>query len=192
MQRWGGAALAVIAATSLTACGRFGLDDGPSARTARYEPLPAAPTKPVTQGDLQPLPPVPGQQPVTQEGLPPPGAPGAPPPAAPVAVAAATPEPSADKAVSVGRTDLLGGWKIASGGDSCQLFMTLTTWSGGYRATTRGCNSAQLQRISAWDLQGKQVTLKGADGSVVATLYGAGGERFSGSTAERQSVSLAR
>lgn len=187
MDRKGVAALAVLASLPLAACGRLGFDDGP--RPARYAPLPAAPTKPVTQGELQPLPPVPGQEPVTQGGLPPPdmpAAPGAPPPA----VAAV--DTTAEKAVTVGRTDLLGGWKISSGGDSCQLFMTLTTWSGGYRATTRGCNSAQLQKISAWDLQGKQVTLKGADGAVVATLFGAGGERFNGSTSERQGVSLAR
>ena len=45
----------------------------------------------------------------------------------------------------VGRTDLLGGWTITSGGDSCQLFMTLTSWTGGYRASTRGCNSDRPQ-----------------------------------------------
>src|SRR5262249_24090747 len=40
---------------------------------------------------------------------------------------------------ALGRTDLLGGWTITATGDSCQLFMTLTSWTGGYRASTRGC-----------------------------------------------------
>lgn len=177
-----GAALALIAASLVAGCGRIGMGDfgGASAPPpARYEPLPAAPTKPVTQGDLQPLPPVPGQAPDA----------GAPPPPA---VADAAPPPAPDKAPAVGRTEVLGGWKIASGTDSCQLFMTLTTWSGGYRANTRGCTSPQLQRISAWDLNGKQISLKGPDGAAVATLYGAGPERFSGQTVDRQPVTLAR
>lgn len=181
MRAWSGVACAVLVPVLLAGCGRVGLGDmgGPPA-PARYEPLPAAPTKPVTQGDLQPLPPVPGQP---ADGAPPPGAP-------PGVAVAEAPPPSA--ATTVGRTDLLGGWKISSGADSCQLFMTLTTWSGGYRANTRGCTSPQLQKVSAWDLTGKQVTLKGADGSTVATLYGAGAERFSGQTYDRQPVALSR
>jgi hypothetical protein len=194
MMRFVGATLILLSAGTLGGCGRVGFGDmggfGSPQPQARYEPLPASPTKPVvTQGDLQPLPPVPGQeQPVAGEPVPPPGEAVA---AVPTP-AAATPEPSADKAVSVGRTDLLGGWKIASGGDNCQLFMTLTTWSGGYRATTRGCNTPHLQKISAWDLSGKQVSLKGADGGTIATLYGSGAERFNGQTTERQAVSLSR
>ena len=64
----------------------------------------------------------------------------------------------------IGRTDLLGGWTIASSGDSCQLFMTLTSWTGGYRASTRGCASEQLKSISAWNLNGSQVVLAGQGG----------------------------
>src|SRR5690606_38458293 len=45
---------------------------------------------------------------------------------------AATPPPAAtpENAVEIGRSDLLGGWIISSGADSCQLFMTLTSWTG--------------------------------------------------------------
>ncbi|MCB1489408.1 MAG: AprI/Inh family metalloprotease inhibitor [Bauldia sp.] len=95
-------------------------------------------------------------------------------------VAAATPVAPASSG-SVGRTDLLGGWTIASSGESCQLFMTLTSWTGGYRASTRGCSSATLKSISAWNLQGNQVILAGQGGTPIATLQSSGGSRFDGS-----------
>src|SRR5262249_18254847 len=69
-------------------------------------------------------------------------------------VAASAAPPQAASAGGLGRTDLLGGWTIASGGDSCQLFMTLTSWTGGYRASTRGCSNGTLKSISAWNLEG--------------------------------------
>jgi hypothetical protein len=82
----------------------------------------------------------------------------------------------------LGRTDLLGGWTITSGGDSCQLFMTLTSWTGGYRASTRGCNDGTLKSISAWNLEGGQVVLAGQGGSTLARLQSSGGNRFDGQT----------
>lgn len=182
--------LAILLAGTVAACGRVGLNSGPT--VPRYEPLPAAPTTPVTQGSLQPLPPPPNAGAVAQPvdpNAPPPAAtaPTAPPPA-PAKVAEATP----DKGQPVGRTDLLGGWRVTSGTDSCQLFMNLTSWAGGYRAISKGCGSPDLAKISAWDLQGRQVTLKGSDGSVVATLVNAGGERFTGTTAGKVPISLSR
>src|SRR6185295_8078551 len=80
----------------------------------------------------------------------------------------------------LGRTDLLGGWTISSGADSCQLFMTLTSWTGGYRATTRGCNSDFLKSISAWNLNGTQVVLAGMSGTAVAHLKSTALNRFDG------------
>lgn len=81
---------------------------------------------------------------------------------------------------AVGRTDLLGGWTITTAGDSCQLFMTLTSWTGGYRASTRGCATDVLKSISAWNLEGAQVVLAGQGGSPVARLASAGPNRFDG------------
>jgi hypothetical protein len=80
----------------------------------------------------------------------------------------------------IGRTDLLGGWTITSGSDSCQLFMTLTSWTGGYRASTRGCSSDVLKSISAWNLQSGQVILAGQGGTPVAHLASSGTNRFDG------------
>ncbi|NLH81288.1 MAG: AprI/Inh family metalloprotease inhibitor, partial [Phyllobacteriaceae bacterium] len=110
-------------------------------------------------------------------------------PAAPPAQVAAV-DPA--KAPTIGRTELLGGWRVASGPDNCQIFMNLTSWAGGYRAISKGCSSPDLQKISAWDLQGKTVTLKGSDGATVATLVGAGGERFTGRPSSSQSITLSR
>jgi hypothetical protein len=95
-------------------------------------------------------------------------------------VASADPAPAPGGAGGLGRTDLLGGWTIASGGDSCQLFMTLTSWTGGYRASTRGCSNGILKSISAWNLDGKQVILAGTGGAPVARLSSSGNNRFDG------------
>ena len=84
--------------------------------------------------------------------------------------------------VEVGRTDLLGGWTISAAGNSCQLFMTLTTWAGGYRASTRGCSSAPLQTISAWNMEGRQMQLLNDSGATVARLYPSSRTEFTGQT----------
>ncbi len=91
----------------------------------------------------------------------------------------------------LGRTDLLGGWTITSGTDSCQLFMTLTSWTGGYRASTRGCATDLLKSISAWNLQGSEVVLAGQGGTPVARLASSGNNRFDGQ-ANGQGVSFYR
>jgi predicted small lipoprotein YifL len=93
---------------------------------------------------------------------------------------------------ALGRTDLLGGWTITSSGDSCQLFMTLTSWTGGYRASTRGCSSETLKSISAWNLSGKQVVLAGTGGTPLATLVSSGGSRFDGQTGQGVPVTFYR
>jgi hypothetical protein len=136
---------------------------------------------------------------VTGESLPPPGA-IAPAPTAPGGLAAldpntqtaATAPPSATGAAPVGRTDLLGGWTINAAGDSCQLFMTLTTWAGGYRASTRGCNAASLQTISAWNMEGGQVQLLNDAGSTIARLYPTSKTQFSGQTEGGGPITVSR
>lgn len=138
-------------------------------------------------GGLPPAGTYPGQPPggaVIAEPLPPAGG------ATGTAVATAPTAPA--PAATLGRTDLLGGWTIASSGDSCQLFMTLTSWTGGYRASTRGCASEQLKSISAWNINGSQVVLAGQGGTPVATLQSAGGTRFDGQIAGGGPVSFYR
>ena len=69
--------------------------------------------------------------------------------------------------------------------------MTLTTWTGGYRASTRGCNGNLLKSISAWNLQGSEVVLSGQGGAPVARLSSTGGNRFEGQ-ASGQPISFYR
>lgn len=132
--------------------------------------------------------------PIESSALPPPGdetmaagmpmEEGAEPLPQPGATVASTP-PAAG---GLGRTDLLGGWTIAAAGDSCQLFMTLTSWTGGYRASTRGCNSDLLKSISAWNLEGDQVVLAGQGGTEIARLQSTGGNRFDGAVEGQTTV----
>ncbi|WP_350335584.1 AprI/Inh family metalloprotease inhibitor [Coralliovum pocilloporae] len=101
--------------------------------------------------------------------------------------------PASAAAVALSRTDLLGAWTLASDGDTCQLFMTLTTWSGGFRATTRRCQNDQLTSVSAWRLDDKLLTLIGQDGKVVGQLYPETKTRFTGElVANKRPVSFFR
>jgi hypothetical protein len=162
----------VAIALTLAACGTRG----------SYYSQPTAPAP------LQPQP----VSPVSAQPLPPPVAAPVDPALADQAALAtpAAPDPSA--AVEIRRPDLVGGWTIASGGESCQLFMSLTTWSGGYRANTRGCSSDELKGLGAWDLAGKQIILKDANGATVATLLASTTTRFSGSSTSGRGVQVFR
>jgi hypothetical protein len=82
----------------------------------------------------------------------------------------------------ISRTDLLGGWTIVAAGESCQLFMTLTTWAGGYRASTRNCTNAVFQGVSAWNIEGGQVQLLNDAGTTVARLYPTSKSQLDGQT----------
>ena len=92
------------------------------------------------------------------------------------------------------RTDLLGAWTLASGAEQCKLNVNLTNWNGGYRASTRGCASADLQRINAWRLDGKQVLLIAEDGvTPMARLFSLTPGRFDGqANQDGRAVSLFR
>jgi hypothetical protein len=172
----------VALAVTLAGCGSFGAIGLPWKREQPVAPdVTAAPTAPVESSNLPP--PNDSQNPVPANGTDAANQPLTPPTGAP------TPGTGADG--GVGRTDLLGGWTITSGSDSCQLFMTLTTWTGGYRASTRGCNGTLLKSISAWNLQGAEVVLSGQGGAPVARLASTGGNRFEGQ-ASGQPISFYR
>jgi len=197
----------VALALMLTGCGSIGAIGipGVSRGDPRPPPVTAAPQPPVQTSALPPPGQV-GQQQTIQSGgaqdpfLPqrttPPASGGfvQQPPAQPSGTLQPLPQQQASggsqqqvaatqpASSGIGRTDLLGGWTISSAGDSCQLFMTLTSWRGGYRASTRGCSNDTLKGISAWDLKGSQVILSGQAGTPVATLLSSGGNRFNGTT----------
>ena len=170
---------AVVLVGTLAGCGSIGAVGVPWGRDRQVvqqqpAPLPPPMTAPVQSADLAPLD---GTGTGTISAAPMAGGfqnePLAPPTGAQAAMT-----PSSGGAV--GRTDLLGGWTITATGDSCQLFMTLTSWTGGYRASTRGCTTDLLKSISAWNLQGSEVVLAGQGGSPVARLASSGPNRFDG------------
>ncbi len=105
---------------------------------------------------------------------------------------ATEPPPASGGGTEIGRTDLLGGWTINAAGDSCQLFMTLTTWAGGYRASTRGCGNATFQGISAWNMEGGQVQLLNDAGTTVARLYASSKTQLNGQTPGGGPVTITR
>lgn len=168
---------------------------GPLARQERApEPapqrLPAAPAGQVTQSAL---PPPAATAPTDPSAMPAAGTQVAALGPQPATAAATAPAAAPAKAqVEIGRTDLLGGWTVNSGGSTCQLFMSLTTWSGGYRATTRGCSSPELQGVSAWNLEGQQVKLVNESGATAVRLYASSKTQFSGQTGGGTAVSVSR
>jgi hypothetical protein len=175
----------VVLAVALAGCGSIGAVGVPWKRSQpvaqQQAPLPPPMPAPIETADLAPLDGT-ASGGVGSDGFD--GEPLTPPPGSQLAMTA----PSGS---AVGRTDLLGGWTITAAGDSCQLFMTLTSWTGGYRASTRGCTSDLLKSISAWNLQGGEVVLAGQGGSPVARLASSGSNRFDGQ-ANGQLVSFYR
>jgi hypothetical protein len=191
----------LVIAPALCGCGYFGAIDFPGfgrggkQQQAELPPPPVADSS-VEAAALPPLePPGPAAAPAyqpTDSGIDdplanaepyPPGTPGAPELTEPATAAAAIAAVDSSATGSTpGRSELLGGWTVSSGTETCQLFMTLTSWTGGYRATTLGCKSTELKAISAWNLEGTQIVLAGGTGSPIARLSSTGGNRFDGQT----------
>ena len=153
----------VGAGVALTALLFAGCAGTQTQRTARLEPLPAAPARPVQSSPL-------------------------PPPAAnPAAMGEVGPS-----AASVTRSTVVGSWRLAGGAGGCQLNLSLTSWKGGSRANTRGCANEDLARVSAWSYDGGTVVLKDNEGGTVARLSAQGDSAMSGATAGGASVVASR
>jgi len=174
------APLALVAALVVSGCQR-------TSGVYQNEPLPTrqdttslepAPLTPVQQGDLAP--PTSVNQPDTPTR---PGEDGS------VQVAAA--EPPAD-AQPVTRQAMVGAWTVSTGGSSCQIFLALTKWSGGYRAASRGCSAPAISDVQAWDVKEKQVVLVNSAGDTAATLYRSSEQRYDGSTNGGGAISFTR
>lgn len=138
----------------------------------------------------QPLTPAPPVGAIEQSQLPPPGS------AAGTGDASQFPEaplaPGQAPAGNAGGTDmasagqpeishdaLVGAWKVSAAGQTCQMFMALTKWTGGYRAASRGC-PGQAADVAAWDVKGSEVVLSDSNGDTIARLYSSGNSSFSG------------
>ena len=89
---------------------------------------------------------------------------------------------SVSPTIDFGRNAVLGAWNVSTNDDSCALNLSLTTWTGGFRASTRKCSTDQLIGIGAWNVAGKQLTLYNKTGGVIARLVTSGDNRFDGTT----------
>lgn len=182
--------VAPLLALGLAACGQVGaigipLGGGPQS-AATGQPTDFNRAAPTTAVETGTLPAAGGYDPGPVATTPPPGTPPTTTTTGGLAAPDAIGEPNqagalaANGTAGVRSTDLIGGWTVTAGSDTCQLFMTLTAWTGGYRASTRDCSSTVLQSISAWSLNGSTVTLASADGTALATLGGVSATRFEG------------
>ncbi|WP_036486469.1 protease inhibitor Inh/omp19 family protein [Nitratireductor basaltis] len=103
-----------------------------------------------------------------------------------------TPGASASaNAADISKNSLVGSWSVASGGASCQMFLTLTKYGNASRGGTRGC-SGDLQNMRGWDVAGKQLVLYDDSGNTIGRLYSSGAERLDGQTSGGSAVSLSR
>ena len=100
-------------------------------------------------------------------------------------------EVAAASAPDITKNAIVGSWKTASSGVSCQMFLTLTKYGDNSRGGTRGC-AGELQTMRGWNVAGKQLVLYDESGSRIAILYSTGSERFDGQTTGGQAVSLSR
>ena len=101
--------------------------------------------------------------------------------------AAAAPAASLD----VTKESMVGNWRVANGGSSCDMFLTLTNLGSGSRGGTRGC-AGELTQMGSWEVAGKQVVLKDRSGNALARLYKTSDAKFDGQTNGGQPVSLSR
>ncbi|MFZ2100881.1 MAG: protease inhibitor Inh/omp19 family protein [Oricola sp.] len=175
------AALAVSGCTS----SRFGSFDTRPAPA----PLNAAPSGTVTGGQLPP-PIQPGVDPNNPNGFP--AAPGTEQTMLdPNAPADGSSIQQVTTGAPVTREALVGAWKVTTAGSSCQMFMALTKWTGGFRAASRGC-PGDAASVAAWDVQGQQVILSDSSGNKVATLFSSGSGSFNGQTTSGAAITLSR
>ncbi|WP_321336530.1 AprI/Inh family metalloprotease inhibitor [uncultured Cohaesibacter sp.] len=183
----------------LTACSSAGFDRFGGNNASSLNPAPTSPVESQALGTLIPSDQYPNQSYSTaqQSGQPINNAMGAEaelaPPVQNNMSALSQPVPSSARALK--RTDLLGAWTLTSGAEQCKLNINLTNWTGGYRASSRGCRSADLQRINAWRLDGeKLVVFLAEDGStILARFHSNAPGQFSGkATMDGRTLSFAR
>lgn len=101
-----------------------------------------------------------------------------------------SPPPTALDAADPGQ--LSGAWTISDSSGSCQLFLTNTTWTGGLRASTRGCASPELQKVSAWNTSDKEIILKDLDSQEIARLARTAQTQYQGVLASGGGVAFFR
>ena len=87
---------------------------------------------------------------------------------------------SAAPGAAINENDMVGVWSAITPAANCSVNLSLTTWQGGFRGSTRNCGDVQLATLSAWSVEGQQVTLVGTDGTPLARLFRTGPTRYAG------------
>jgi hypothetical protein len=154
-----------------------------------YSPYNDLPSQPAPL-QAQPVPSVQGSQ------LPPPGAAGQSQyptaPANSTAMASADPNAAAPaSALDIKKETMVGNWRVANAGSSCDMFLTLTNLGGGSRGGTRGC-AGELTTMGSWDVSGKMVQFKNRAGDVIGRVYRSADNRYDGTLNSGTPVSLSR
>jgi Protease inhibitor Inh len=130
-------------------------------------------------GSSVPIDPEPPRAPPVRQVQPAPETPPTPPP-----VVASRPDPAPAPSGAPTRSSVTGNWtaREASGG-SCKVTLSSTPTLDLYKASSSGCQSRELQRVSAWELRGDEVYLYEPGGGVAARLKQAG-RNFEGAAAK--------
>jgi len=141
-------------------------------------------TAPTARIDSAPLEPPPGAElaapPAASAADAPPAAP-MPPPQQSARVE--TPRAPAAEPAAPTRSSVTGNWSLKEAAGSCRVTLSSSPKLDLYGASTSGCQSRDLQRVTAWELHGDEVYLYEPGGAVTARLK-ARGQSMSGSLAK--------
>lgn len=99
---------------------------------------------------------------------------------------------TADTGSSVTEDDLIGVWSASTTAATCSINLSLTTWTGGFRGSTRSCGDPQLANLGAWSVEGRQVLLKDGEGNTLARLFRTAEMRYAGQLENGQAVTVFR
>ncbi|MEM6713128.1 MAG: AprI/Inh family metalloprotease inhibitor [Pseudomonadota bacterium] len=100
--------------------------------------------------------------------------------------------PAGATGATLAEDDLIGAWSAATPLATCAINLSLTTWQGGFRASTRNCADVQLAALGAWSIDGQQVLLRDSEGALIARLFQNGDARYSGQFETGQAVTVFR
>ncbi|WP_375573397.1 AprI/Inh family metalloprotease inhibitor [Ahrensia marina] len=95
-------------------------------------------------------------------------------------------------ASEVTEDDLIGAWSATTPVATCSINLSLTTWQGGYRASTRNCADVQMAALTAWSIEGQQVLLRDTEGAPMGRLYRTGPTRYAGQMDSGDALTLFR
>jgi hypothetical protein len=164
-------------------------------QTSQLPPVSSQPLPPPGSGPARPpstagLPPEGASVPIDPEQAPRPSRanppdisePAAPAPAPQVAARPPAPAPAASGPPT--RTSVTGNWSAReAAGNACRVTLSSTPTLDLYKASSSGCQSRDLQRVSAWELRGEEIYLYEPGGGVAARLKKSGNS-FEGSAAK--------